>query len=370
MNIAHVVSTFSPQLGGMGKVCLDEALGLAKRGHAVTVFTVQYDRQDYTAHDAQFPFPIVRLKPYIKMGDAGWVPQLHSVLKKNFDIVHVHYPFYGGIEWLLGVRMPLVITYHMDAQLAGLKSLIARVYDMFWPKWLFAKAKKIIIVDANSADKKIAIDASKMIALANGVDINIFKPCVVGAEQIGLPNIKNKKVILFTGNLLSVKRLDLLLEAFWQLADMEAVLLVVGGGSQLFVYQQMAVRMKIDHAVYFVGVCADAKTLAQYYNLADCVVVPSDYESFSLVAIEAMACGKPLVLSNIPGLATKTSSAIFFEKGSVVSLVNALRMALNVSSAAKQHIATVEIAEVKQKYSLQNHIECLEQVYQDVISSK
>ncbi len=95
MRIAHLVSTFSPQLGGMGSVCAQEASGMAARGHDVTVFTMQYDKRDYTEHDKQFSFKIVRLKPWLRYGDAGFVPQVIWHIR-NFDILHLHYPFFGG----------------------------------------------------------------------------------------------------------------------------------------------------------------------------------------------------------------------------------------------------------------------------------
>ncbi len=88
LRIAHVVSTFPPQLGGMGVVCADEARAMAQEGHDVTVFTLQYSgSQNYLEEDKKFPFKIVRLKPLIKFGDAGLVPQILWKIGKNFDLV-------------------------------------------------------------------------------------------------------------------------------------------------------------------------------------------------------------------------------------------------------------------------------------------
>ena len=103
----------------------------------MTVFTLAYSTADYTEHDRQFPFKIVRLKAWVKMGSAGLVPQMLKQLKNNFDVIHLHYPFYGGAEWLYFSSVPLVVTYHMDAQTTGLKSFIQKMYDAIWPRFRF-----------------------------------------------------------------------------------------------------------------------------------------------------------------------------------------------------------------------------------------
>ena len=93
MKIAEVIATFPPHHGGMGYVCYHNALELARRGHEVTVFTLDHGRQSYD--DDPGEFKIVRLRTPMMYGDGGIVPQLFSGLK-GFDIIHLHYPFFGG----------------------------------------------------------------------------------------------------------------------------------------------------------------------------------------------------------------------------------------------------------------------------------
>ena len=362
MRIAHVVSTFLPHVGGMGSVCYNEAKLLAKSGHDVTVFTLKYPGVVYD--DTKFHFKVVRLKPWIRLGDAGLVPQILNYLK-GFDLVHLHYPFYGGAEWLCFSKTPMIITYHMDAQAEGLKGVISKIYDLFWPKILFARAKKIIAVDAehfkNTKFGKLFI--GKVVEIQNGVDTDIFNSHPVDLEKLGLAHLQDKKIILFVGNPMPVKRFDLLLNAFKSLNNSSLALVVVGGGYELEKYKQMAKNL---NNIYFVGQCDDQKKLADYYNAATCVAVPSDYESFSLVAVEAMACGKPLVLSDLPVLRNKISKAIFFEKGSAESLKDALEKVLSLSEEERKSIGQQGIAEVEGKYSLENHMEKLINAYKDI----
>ena len=365
MKIAHVVSTFSPHIGGMGAVCYDEAKSLAESGHDVTVFTLKYPGIYYD--DAKLPFKVFRLRPWVRLGDAGLVPQILRHLK-CFDLVHLHYPFYGGAEWLCFSGIPLVITYHMDAQTRGVKAVIAKAYDWFWPKILFAKAKKIVIVDAAFRNSNLlnSVSQNKIVEINNGVDLSVFKPQSADLDKLGLSNLKNRKIILFVGNPMPVKRLDLLLNAVKLLNNKDAALVVVGGGYELEKYTQLAKKLQIETQVFFAGPCAEKNKLAEYYNSAGAVAVPSDYESFSLVAAEAMACGKPLALSDLPVLKKNFSEAIFFEKGSVESLKNALEKALSLSDEERKRICELEKKKAIEEYSWDKHLKKLIELYERI----
>lgn len=370
MRIAHIVSTFAPQIGGMGSVCADEAMSLAKHGHEVAVFTLNYSSAaDYQEHDKQFPFKIVRLKALVKMGDAGLVPQILKQLKNNFDVVHLHYPFYGGAEWLYFSSIPLVVTYHMDAQTTGLKSFVQKVYDAIWPRLVFAKAKKIMLVEQSFRNSKYLknISKDKIVDISNGVDLEIFKPQPPNFADLNLTEIKSKKIILFVGNILPLKRLDLLIRAMKPLSDDNIRLLVVGGGYELHRCQQLSKDLGVDSQVLFVGPCQDQRRLIEYYNIATCVAVPSDYESFSLVAVEALACGVPVVASDLPAFKNKLNQAIFFTVGSAEGLVSALRKVLSMSIEERQAIAEKGRAEVNAAYSWKDHMDRLETVYKQVV---
>jgi glycosyltransferase involved in cell wall biosynthesis len=362
MKIAHVVSTFLPHVGGMGVVCYNEAKRLAESGHDVTVFTLKYPRTIYD--DKKFPFKVVRLKPLVRLGDAGLVPQILNNLN-GFDLVHLHYPFYGGAEWLCFSNLPTVITYHMDAQAEGLKGMISKIYDSFWPKVLFSQAKKIIAVDANHFEntKFGKLFSDKVVEIQNGVDTSIFNPHTADLNSLGPAHLKDKNIILFVGNLLPLKRLDLLLDSMKLLADGNSVLVVVGGGYELDKYKEMS---KDLNNVYFVGQCDNPEKLSDYYNAATCVVVPSDYESFSLVAAEASACGKPVVTSNTPAMVGRVSggvSGLVFEKGSVESLTGALRKIMTMSAEERRAMGEYGREEIKNKYSWDKHMEKLKKVY-------
>jgi len=103
MNIAQVICIFPPKFGGMGNSVLNFSQALVELGHEVTVFTPSYGEEGEVAdlEDKAKKFKVVKLRPLLRLGNAAVLPQLLWRLQ-GFDIVHLHYPFYGSAEivWL------------------------------------------------------------------------------------------------------------------------------------------------------------------------------------------------------------------------------------------------------------------------------
>ena len=118
MRIAHISSTFPPYMGGTGNVCYYNACELAKLGHEVHVYTVAYPGAP--SQENMHAFTVHRLAAVLQFGNASIHPNLLQL--SGFDIVHLHYPFFGGEFAALNAlrsQTPLVITYHMDVVLSG-----------------------------------------------------------------------------------------------------------------------------------------------------------------------------------------------------------------------------------------------------------
>ena len=386
MHIAHVVSTFWPRFGGMGQVCYEEVKRLAARGHQVSVFTLQYPALPGQTSETVLPgvpekeikdgFTIERLNPLIKFGDAGITPVLSSKLK-GFDLVHLHYPFYGGAEWVLPAvgknGAKLVITYHMDAAPSGcLKKCFQKIYDLIFPKLIFKAAKKVIGVDEEylaAADFYKSVK-DKSIILSNGVETDIFKPQPADLPALSLERLAGKKIILFVGNLMPIKRLDLLIEALNILNDPDLALVVVGGGYDEERYRKMLVESKLEDRVVFAGHCAEAKRLAMYYNAADCLAVPSDTESFSLAAVYALSSAVPVIASDIPGLKGRVSDGVdgfLVKKGSAENLADTLKKFFALSPEQRKQMGERGREKALVNYTWNQHMEKLEEIYKQII---
>ncbi len=376
MKIAQVVAAFPPRLGGMGSVADNESQELRKRGHEVTVFTLKYN---HTSSESCSDGSIVLLCPLLRLGDAGVVPQLIWRLR-GFDVIHLHYPFYGGAEWAaLASRVwgiPLVITVHMEAATTGLvKQVVQEIYDRLMSAVIISQAAHVIGVDRThflSTSISAHVAEKKWTVIPNGVDAAIFKPEPVNWEQFPFPELKDKKIILFVGNLIPFKRLDLLIRAFSKIHEVEpdARLLVVGSGYAAAEYRALVETEGLAGLVIFAGRLEDSRVLNQYYNAAACTVIPADRgESFSLVLSESLSAGCPVVVSSIPGLAERVRDGVdglLFQAGDQIDLADKLKSILQLSPDKHSAFGSAGRTRMIIDFSWEAHIAKLEQVYYSV----
>lgn len=114
MYVAEVVATFPREFSGIGNVCYHNSMQLSKLGKEVTVFTTECALENCILPKTHFP--IVRLKPLVRFGNA---PILHRLMEiRDADIIHLHLPFFFGSDSVHTLHklngIPLVVTYHHD----------------------------------------------------------------------------------------------------------------------------------------------------------------------------------------------------------------------------------------------------------------
>jgi len=378
MKIAEVVATFPPYHGGMGYVCFHNSRELALRGHDVTVFTLEHGRLSYEADLKDFK--IVRLKTPLIYGDGGMVPQLCSMLK-GFDIVHLHYPFFGGAEYvylssLLNGRK-YFLTYHMDVYgNTLLKRLIMAAYEPLLTKKIIKRADYIGALSiAHLKSSKVApyVDWNRVVEMPNGVDVKKFCPREKKQGLVREYNLEGKTVVLFVGNLQPFKGLHLLIDSIARIEDRNIVLLVVGGGYSEREYKNQARERGIEERVIFVGPKSPDKDLPDYYNLGDFLVLPSLHsEAFPLVVLEAMASGKPAIVSELPGpsqLVENGKIGLHVKTGDIEDLKNKIEY-LAKEKEIRQHMGTEARKKVLEKYNWESIGELLEKTLEDIVGNR
>ncbi|MEB3370286.1 D-inositol-3-phosphate glycosyltransferase [Saccharopolyspora sp. S2-29] len=239
----------------------------------------------------------------------------------HYDLVHSHYWLSGQAGWLARERwgVPLVHTAHT---LAKVKNANLAEGDSPEPRVRVLGEEQIV----DQADMLVAnteFEATDLIdrydaepdavaTIPPGVDLEVFTPGdgVAAREELGVA--ADALVLAFVGRIQPLKAPDVLLRAAAELLQRHPelrerlVVLVVGGpsGSGLErprALQQLAVDLGIDDVVRFLPP-RGGKRLAQVYRAADVVAVPSHNESFGLVALEAQACGTPVVAAAVGGL--------------------------------------------------------------------
>lgn len=342
MNVAHVTATFPPYFGGTGNVAFYNARALARLGHRVTVYTA--DGRHASARDRD-EFQVRRLKTPLQIGNAPLVPGL--LLMERHDLVHLHYPFIFGAEMVLALRtlrnQPYVLTHHNDLVSPGAKGVLFSLYERLWSRRVLAGARRVVVTSRDSAAASHLVgplmraDPARVSEVPNGVDMTVFRAGLDGStarERLGIGNADGG-VLLFVGWMDSAHHpkggVPVLLEAVHRLGDPEVVLVLAGGGDRVAEYASQARQLGVDRQVRFLGTVPNEE-LPPIYAACDIVVQPSQlFEPFGLVALEAMACGRPVIVSDLPGVRRVVQDAgggVLVPPGDADALAAAIRSLL------------------------------------------
>ena len=377
MRIAHVTATFPPYHGGAGSVCYYNALGLARLGHEVTVVTANHPPGNY-----HYPpeIRVERLPILFRIGNAPLLPDLLNL--EGFDIIHLHYPFIFGAEmvWLASRlrSIPYILTHHNDLIGTGLRRFLFDAYSATLTRLVLHGARKFAAVslDHAAACRLTPVFRQRwhdVVEIPNGVDTGTFRPGLDGLairREHGIP--EDARVVLFVGALDLAhyfKGVDVLLKAFSGIDDPGAWLLIVGDGDLKQEFQTMARELGVAGRSTFPGGISH-EDLPYYYAAAELLVLPSSLESFGLVLIEAMACGIPVVASDLPGVRSVVSNGedrLLVGPGDVDDLAQKIRMLLADSGRARE-MGVRGREKVETKYAWAAIVPRLAHVYESVLA--
>lgn len=378
LRIAHVTATFPPYHGGTGNVCYHNARELARRGHEVHVFTAAMPGA--AGRETCAGFIVRRLRPLLRVGNAPLLPGLLAALR-GYDLVHLHYPFFGGEVTALAAalgRTPLVVTYHQDVLLDGALSLAAGALGATVGRWTLRAARRVLFTSrdygqASSAAPVLRGLEQRIGELSNGVDTRAFAPAGSRAEL-------RARHALTTGEraALLVARLDRAHYFKGVSVFLEALALLpppvrgiaVGDGELRAAYQARAEALGLGGRVTFAGRLPD-EDLADYYRMADVTVLPSVTmgEAFGLVLLESLASETPVIASDLPGVRTVVSHGVdglLVPPGDPPALADALRRVL-ADEASRQAMGRAGRAKVVRRYDWEQVGGRLEAIYRQVL---
>lgn len=341
------------ETGGMNVYVYELSSALSKLGYEVDVVTRSQDVHAEKVVQVEKGFRVIHLaagpelpQPRKKVIDfvPEFIESLISFVEKehlHYDIIHAHYYLSGLIA--LGVRnygdgaTPFVITFHT---LALMKNLVARA-SREEESTVRIDAEFTLIKDANIITTPSASDKQylmylyeaaeeKIVEVAPGVNLNLFRPMNKAAAKLHVGISQTRKTLLFVGRIEPLKGIDMLLYAVKmvkaQIPDMPLTLLIVGGdisqhitkwSSQMRQLNTLRHVLHIEEEVQFIGQ-RPQKELPYFYNAAEIVVIPSHYESFGMVVAEAMACGTPVITTNVAGI----SDLIDQRRSTLITTVN------------------------------------------------
>jgi len=371
LKIAQVVCTYPPYRGGMGAVAFEYTERLRARGHNVHVFTPRYEN---TVGDPDY---VHRVPSPVHWGNAGVVPSLAYRLK-GFDLVHLHYPFFGGAEPLivrkyLQPNQPLVMTYHMDNKSGGWQNLIFNAHRRAIFPWLVERVDKILVSSQEYADtcalKEIPLAAEKISIMPFGVDLERFHPGQDEVFRQALNISIEIPVLIFVGGLDRAhyfKGLAILIEALSELKDEVWNLLVIGDGDLRDVFVAQARMVGLAERIKFLGSISEAEK-PRAYRAADVHVFPSTdrSEAFGLVALEAAASGIPCIASDLPGVRSvvkNEETGLLVKPEDVESLRSAIKKLLH-EKETRQKLGVAARLRAEKEFAWEPLLDRLERVY-------
>jgi D-inositol-3-phosphate glycosyltransferase len=264
----------------------------------------------------------------------------------DYDLIHAHYWLSGVVGLSLRERwsVPMLQMFHT---LGDLKNRVARRVADLEPTIRLAEEARIIagaerLVAASVAERAYLVrhtdvDPARVAVVPCGVDTELFTPGAADAARAALGLVEGP-LVLYVGRLAPIKGLETLLDAVALLErrGRRLRLSIVGGeadepsdGHEAELRRRIE-TLGIGDLVGFVG-AQRQEALRTHYVAADVTVLPSHYESFGMVALEAMACGSPVVASRVGGLTTTVRDGVtgfLVPEGDVTALAGRLEALL------------------------------------------
>jgi len=322
--------------GGMNVYIVEVSKRLAKLGVEVEIFT--------RATDSSLP-PVVEMAPGVQVRHITAGPfeglskeelpsQLcaftNGVLRAEaahppgyYDLIHSHYWMSGQVGWLARERwgVPHVHTPHT---LAKVKNKLIAAGDRPEPKarvigeeQVVAESDRLVANTRFEAQDLVSYydaEPSRLAVVQPGVDLDRFRPGPADAARarLGLP--VRGHIVSFVGRIQPLKAPDVLISALASLRSTELTLVICGGPSGSGLERptaliELAESLGVAESVRFLPP-QTGQALADLYRASDLVAVPSHNESFGLVALEAQACGTPVVAAAVGGLVTAVQDGV------------------------------------------------------------
>lgn len=325
--------------GGMNVYVAELTRHLGHLGVHVDVFTRSQDEHvPHVLHNLGYGNRVVHIPagpevPLPKQELLNHIPQFVSGIlefseKKGlrYDLIHSHYWLSGAAaeELQKTWKVPIIQMFHT---LVLMKNRIARSpaemegpYRLEGEQRILKLADRIIaatLAEQAQLEFLYRADSSKLVIIPPGVDTSRFYPIPKDEAKAAIDLPSDGQMILFVGRIEPLKGVDTLLNALkyiqrtGNLKCCPHYLAIIGGDPEDSVQsldqemarvQALSRELDLGDIVMFLGKRGQ-ETLPYYYSAADVVVVPSHYESFGMVALEAMACGTPVVASQVGGLA-------------------------------------------------------------------
>lgn len=327
------------------------ALGLADKGIEIGIFS--FNRASYEWYNHKnitiFFEPEKKINAestLTKIAYLKYVNVLKRIIKHfNPDVLHAHYATsYGLVGALSGFHPFVISSWGTDVMKFPNKNFVAKSIL----KFNFRKAD-LLCATSNTIKKCIAEVVKKEVTvLPFGVDVNTFIK-----KEVDSLFQKTDFVLGSIKPLEQLYNIDVLIKSFANLYERHPHLrlLIAGEGGEEKQLKELADRLKVSHAIKFTG-RIPFKEISNYYNMIDVLVNISEYESFGVSVVEAMACSKPVVVTNVGGLKDLVKDDTF---GLKVEVRNEEQTVTAIESLILDKVKYKLIAENSRNYVVENY---------------
>jgi len=306
MHICYCYHVFYPTKGGVEENIINVSRELIKNGHKVSVITSNIPNRP--EKEIIEGIEVLRAKTLFSIFKTPIMPEYRKLLSRvDADIIHTHgtIPNVSDVAILYAAKnnTPSVLTYHFDGNAdSTVGDLFAVFYNHFINRKVVSKADKIISTSKSYAETSIVLKdfLDKVEIIPNGVDLNRFNPKIAVGNIREKYNLPSENIIFNVGRFVKYKGLEYLIKA---MKYVEHGTLIVAGKGKLERHLKQIIRDEKLKNVKFLGYIPD-DDLPKLYRVSDVYVLPSITrgENFGISALEAMACGVPVIASDLPGV--------------------------------------------------------------------
>jgi glycosyltransferase involved in cell wall biosynthesis len=284
------------------------------------------------------------------------------------DIVHVHHGWIIA-SILAEFDVPYVITLH-GTEYYGFKNY--KDYQETVLQGLHGAEVVMALTEdeKNRAIDTYGLDSQKIAVITSGTDTDMFKPLEVDKESLlksySIETV-DRPVVFFGGRLTDQKGVDTLLRAasIYSKIDGRPITLIAGDGNIRDDLEQLAEELKLD-SVYFLG-AQSHEQMVKLFNVADIAAMPSTFEAFGLVALEALACGTPVIAGDVGGFAMNVNNEVGYlvKPGDYNTLAE--KITTFIRDGFKEKVRDKAVAYIRQNFNWDKTVENIEKLYEYVL---
>ncbi len=380
MNILLVTETYLPFISGVSTSSDSIARFMVRRGHTVTVVSPR----PITPGDVpslsgltvvrtpSIPDMVYKDKS-MTIFPIGFLPILQLLKKQHFDVVHIQEPGSLGVCALMAawfVHVPTVGALHftpdqMSRMVTGKSDTVIRSFAKWYIQTIYNRYSAIMVPTQTFLDFLHAIGVRKQIrVVSNGVDTTTYTPPREKGKS--RKRADTRVMFLYIGRIDEDKNVKTLVKAM-QYVSSEVALTIAGNGKQKESLILLAKTLNVDHKIIWKGSISEAQMI-RLYKQADCFTIMAEFEIQSIVTLQALASGLPVVGARAGALPELIHDG---ENGYLVGTHDAKTLGDRMNYLAVHPDIRRKMGEQSRRLSLVHHkptvLSRLEELYKEVI---